>query len=151
MPIRPIRSTSVRTPAEPVGQQQAAAYPNTVETPPESDLMDVADTDADELEALLEDTSTPALTNEEDEELDSRLEDFVLSYLNLVPNPTDEQFHLLADAAGLDHALLEETVYSLLAENVEKEEEDLDEEEPEVPEESDDSEEDDDELIPTSL
>lgn len=150
MPIRPIRSTSVREPVDAIDEEPAMAYPNTVETPPESDSTDVADTDLDELEVLLEDTSTPALTNEEDEDLDSRLEDFVLSYLNLVPNPTDEQFHLLADAAGLDPAVLEETVYALLAENVEQE--DLDEEETEVPpEESGDSEEDDDELIPTDL
>ena len=149
MPIRPIRSTSVRTvPAEQASLTQAATYPNTVEPPPDSDLTDVSDSDADEPETLLEDTSTTALTNEEAEELDSRLEDFILSYLNLVPNPTDEQFHLLAEAAGLDRAVLEETVYALLAENIEPE--GLGEEEPEVPEELFDSEEDDDELIPTS-
>lgn len=50
----------------------------------------------------------------------------ISALLKVNANPTDEQFHALADAAGIDHEALERVAYAMLALKLERDDQDAD-------------------------
>lgn len=44
----------------------------------------------------------------------------IAAFLKCNPSPTDDQFHMLAEAAGIDHATLEHVAYAMLALTMER-------------------------------
>jgi len=48
---------------------------------------------------------------------DQKLSELIAVFLSVNPDPSDEQFHSLAGACGIDHAALEAVAYSMLAES----------------------------------
>lgn len=162
MPIRPIKVVSAtdRQPdAAPTASelapvvQQAAPYPVTVEPV----MTDTTETATDLVAELAVEDSFDIV--DEDSETREAIEDLILAYLNLVTEPTDDQLHKLAEAAGLDYATFEEVVLSLLSAEPSFDEldgeEDIEELDDNPSDDVEDSESDDvtddDELVSTSL
>lgn len=46
---------------------------------------------------------------------EDRLYDLIVAYLHVIPSPTDEQFHMLATAVGMEAEQLEAFVYQVTA------------------------------------
>jgi hypothetical protein len=52
-------------------------------------------------------------------ENEQQLQELIALFLKVNPDPSDDQFHALAGACGVDHATLEAISYSMLAESEE--------------------------------
>ncbi len=107
MPIAEVElksSTQPSPPAVAVGPDDLVApqiLPDDEETPPEHEIAAETPMPADGIH--------PA-TLEDEEAVDN----FILSFFVLVPDPTDQQMHLLAQALGVKPEDLEQRVYQIM-------------------------------------
>lgn len=71
------------------------------------------------MSAIANNLDPPSSELENEENFDENdLKSFIEAYLNLVPEPTDEQVHELAELLGFEYQLFERIVFSLFSENL---------------------------------
>ena len=81
---------------------------------------DIADEEGEDETADFENDDGLVLEASIDEESEEKLRNLILAYLDFNSEPTDEQFHSLAAAVGIEHEDLEGIAYKLLGELTEE-------------------------------
>lgn len=71
------------------------------------------------VEAAMEEDTQEVILSDAEQDLQS----FIRCFLNLVPDPKDDQIHALGTAVGMDYERLEETIYSMLSDRLDDDDE----------------------------